>query len=104
MELVEGLGGAPFIPFKSSSVQPTGDSIWAKMYHYFAFNREEFLAHYHTRSNVETAFSMIKDKFGAAVKSKSEWGQVNEVLCKVLCHNICVLVQAMHELGIEPSF
>ena len=104
MELVDGLGATPFIPFKSNSVEPKGDSIWSKMYHYFMFNREEFLAHYHKRSNVETAFSMIKGKFGAAVKSKSDVGQVNEVLCKVLCHNICVLVQAIHELGIEPNF
>ena len=25
-------------------------------------------------------------------------------LAKVLCHNICVLCQAIHELGIEPAF
>ncbi len=31
-------------------------------------------------------------------------GQVNEALCKVLCHNLCVLVQAMHELKIETIF
>jgi hypothetical protein len=22
----------------------------------------------------------------------------------VLCHNLCVLIQAIHELGIEPRF
>ena len=37
-----------------------------KMYHYFMYNREEFLAHYHKRSNVETAFSMIKPEFAVA--------------------------------------
>jgi hypothetical protein len=47
---------------------------------------------------------MVKGKFGAAVRSKSDTGQVNEVLCKVLCHNVCVLVRAMHELGMEPVF
>jgi hypothetical protein len=31
-------------------------------------------------------------------------GQVNEVLAKVLCHNICVLIQAMYEFGIDPDF
>ncbi len=30
--------------------------------------------------------------------------QVNEVLCKILCHNICVLIQSIYELGIEPVF
>jgi hypothetical protein len=55
-------------------------------------------------SNVETAFSIIKAKFGDAVRSKSDIGQLNEVLCKVLCHNLCVLIQAIHELGIKPTF
>ncbi len=74
------------------------------MYYHFMSNREDFLAHYHKRSNVETAFSMIKAKFGDAVRSKSHVGQLNEVLCKVLCHNICVIIQAVHELGIVPRF
>ena len=30
--------------------------------------------------------------------------QVNEVLLKVLCHNICVVIHEMFELGIEPNF
>ncbi len=47
---------------------------------------------------------MIKGKFGSSLRSKSDTGQANEALCKVLCHNLCVLVQAMHELGIEPAF
>src|ERR1043166_6052406 len=98
------VGAMSYIPFKVNTVVPKGNSVWAEMYHYFMYNREEFLAHYHKRSNVETAFSMIKGKFGDAVRSKSDIGQLNEVLCKVLCHNLCVLVQAMHELGIEPTF
>ena len=47
---------------------------------------------------------MIKGNLGSSLRSKSDTGQINEALCKVLCHNICVLVQAIHELGIEPSF
>ena len=42
-------------------------------------------------------------KFGS-VKAKSDTGQVNEVLLKFLCHNICVLIQEMHELGITSAF
>ena len=29
---------------------------------------------------------------------------VNEVLCKIICHNICVLIQEAHELGIDTTF
>jgi len=47
---------------------------------------------------------MIKIKFGDSVRSKTEVAQVNEVLLTVLCHNICVAIQEMFELGIEPSF
>jgi transposase len=103
---VEQLGGTPFVPFKSNTVEPTKEEepIWAKMYYLSMYNRLTFMEHYHMRSNVESAFSMIKGKFGDSVRSKSDTGQVNEALCKVLCHNICCLVQAIHELGIEPTF
>jgi len=47
---------------------------------------------------------MIKGKFGDGVRSKRDIGMINEVLAKVLCHNVCVLIQAIHELGIEPNF
>lgn len=66
--------------------------------------RDEFLRHYHRRSNVETTFHMIKSKFSSRIRSKTPIAQTNEVLCKVLCHNLCVLVQSVYELGIEATF
>ena len=74
------------------------------MYYYFCYNQDAFTRCYHKRSNVETTFSMIKAKFGDSVLSKSDTGQMNEALCKVLAHNICCVIQAVHELGIEPGF
>jgi transposase len=73
------------------------------------FNREEFLRHYHQRSNAESVFSMMKGKVGDSVRSKSEVGQVNEVLARVLCHNMCVLImcvliRATHDLGVHANF
>jgi transposase len=67
-------------------------------------HREEFLGHYHKRSHVETTFSMIKAKFGQRLRSRSMTGQINEALCKVLCHNLCVVIQSVRELGIEAAF
>ena len=62
------------------------------------------MRHYHRRSNVEATFSMIKRKFGERLRSKTEAAQINEVLCKVLCHNICCLISSIYELGVEPMF
>jgi transposase len=100
---VAGVGAVPYIPFKGNTTGE-GPDLWRKLYHYFMFNRDDFLMHYHKRSNIETTYSMIKGKFGDALRAKTETAQVNELLCKVLCHNLCVLVMAMYELGIEPVF
>lgn len=103
-------GGTPFIAFKSVHTgqgghsRPKGSGAWGKMFGYFMYRRDEFFAHYHQRSNVESTFSMIKRKFGDALRSKTETAQVNETLAKVLCHNLVVLIHEMYELGIDPVF
>jgi len=53
LELVEGLGGTAYVPFKSNSQPGEAGSLWERMYHYYQFRREEFLKHYHQRSNAE---------------------------------------------------
>jgi hypothetical protein len=58
---------------------------------------------YHKRSNIESAVSALKE-IGDSVRSKTDIAIVNEVLCKILCHNICCLIQEQGELGIEPVF
>lgn len=61
LDAVERAGATPYVPFKTSTVVPKDNgSIWSKMYHLFMFNREIYLEHFHKRSNVESAFSMIK--------------------------------------------
>ena len=101
--VVAAHGAVPYIAFKSIHTG-SGGGLWQQMYHYFMFKREEFMQHYHKRSNVESTFSMIKAKFRDHIRSKSDTAMINEVLCKILCHNICVLIQEMYELGIEPAF
>jgi transposase len=101
---VMAAGGTPFIAYKSSTLGNTGSVLWQQMFHYFMFKRDEFLQHYHKRSNVESTFSMMKRKFGDSLRSKTDTAMVNETLCKVLCHNLVVLIHEMHELGIEPTF
>lgn len=107
--LVVSKGAQPFIPFKKNTNvnQLYGDrqtSFWKKMYHQYMANQDEFIRHYHKRSNVEATFSMLKRKFGERLRSKTRTAQENEVLCKVLAHNLCCVIQSMYELGIEPEF
>jgi len=103
LEFLDSHGAFPLIPFKDNTVMRNDGDVWSKMFHYFSFNREEFIARYHLRSNVESTFHMIKSKFGGNVRSKGDRAQINEVLAKILCHNICVLIQSMFEFGIEFS-
>ena len=108
LRAVEAVGATAYIPFKENSTPSQShhvfDPVWSRMWHFYNLHRDEFAAHYHKRSNAETTMFMIKSKFGAAVKSKSPTAQVNEVLCKVLAHNVCVLIQSFYELGIESIF
>ncbi|HLX59280.1 MAG TPA: transposase [Ktedonobacteraceae bacterium] len=105
LELVKKLGATPFIPFKSNATgEAEGSVVWEQLYHYYQLNREDFLSHYHKRSNVESTMWMIKSKFDEHIRSKTDTAITNELLCKVLCHNICVVISSMYELGIEPTF
>ena len=97
-------GARPFIPFKSNAQPDRGSDVWSKMFYFYNYNRAEFMAHYHKRSNVESVFQMIKSKFGEKLRSKNETAQINEALTKVLCHNLCVVIQSMYELNVNPEF
>lgn len=102
---IASLGATPFIPFKKNAIpNANGSNAWKKMYHYFMLNQDDFMKHYHQRSNCETVFHMIKSKFKDNVRSKDKVAQLNEVLLKILCHNICVVIQEVHELGINANF
>jgi transposase len=101
----EQIGAVPYIPFKSNAVgNPRGKSrLWRNMFHYFQFRQEEFMEHYHKRSNVETTNMAIKTKLGDGLKNKNFVSQTNELLCKLIAYNITVLINAMFELKIEPN-
>jgi transposase len=105
LQVVTELGGVPYIPFKvNASGKSGGTIIWGLMKKFYDNHREYFMDHYHKRSNAESVFSMIKRKFGHKLYSKSEVGQVNEILCKALAYNICVLIQEYYEMDIKFNF
>jgi len=103
VEAVVAAGGVPFIAPKTNTTGGIG-GLFEKMVHYFNYRRDEFMQHYHRRSNIESAFSMLKRKFGDSCRSKTDVAMRNETLSKILAHNLCVLIQEQHELGIDPVF
>jgi transposase len=102
-DAVAEVGGTLYAAFKSNSTGGVG-GLFEKMFHLFCLNREDYLRHYHKRSNVESTFSMVKRKFGDSLRSKTDTAMVNEALAKLLAHNLVVVIHEMYELGIDPTF
>jgi len=108
-ETVADVGGTPYImPRKGIKLYEIRrfrrGRAWVKMLKLWRDNQEVFLDHYHKRSNVESAFSSMKRKFLPYIRSHNETAQINELLCKVACHNASVLCNAIFELKISPDF
>ena len=111
LDVVVKAGGKPFIPYKVNSVprnsrhkQDDKMDLWEKLYYYWKLHREEWLEHYHQRSNVEACVWMAKSKLGSFVRSKTPIARVNECYVKLLSHNLIVLASAMIHFGIDPTF
>lgn len=103
VEEIFGVGAQPFIAFKSNSTGAAG-GLFERMYHFYQFNRDEYMNRYHKRSNAESTFSAVKRKFGDHVRSRTDVSMTNEVYCKLICQNLTCVIQSQIELGIEPVF
>lgn len=97
-------GGIPYIAFKKNNALDADykSTFWKDMLYLWKTKHPTFTEHYFLRNNVEAAFHAMKAKFGGRLHSKSTGGQFSEALAKALCHNICVLIRSMCELGIDP--
>lgn len=102
VEFIVFSGALSLIKFKENARGDGAHEAWNQTFHYFSLHKAEFLEQYHKRRNVESLFSAMKEKFGKSLRSKTLDGQKNELLCKAICHNLCVLIRAMYEFGIDP--
>jgi hypothetical protein len=100
---VDGVGGTLYAAFKNNTKAHDG-GLFAKAYHHFCANREEYLQHYHLRSNAESCFSALKRKFSTFLRSKTDAALRNESYALVIAYNLSCLVHAIYELGITPTF
>src|SRR6185503_2271783 len=114
--LAAAVGATPYIALRSTAQasamrvwQNPGaqrdSTAWRWLYHLYNLRRDDFLAHYHARSNVESTFSAIKRVFGDTLRSKTRPAQINELLLKVIAYNIVCVVHSTFELGVSvPGF
>ncbi|MHB1425385.1 MAG: transposase [Gemmataceae bacterium] len=102
-QVTKDCGGTAYLAFKVNTSGSIG-GIFERMYHLFCLNKEDYLHHYHRRSNIESTFSAVKRLFGDSVRSKNETAMRNEVLGKFLAYNITLLVHAIYELKLDPKF
>ena len=106
MVQVDGLGAALFAPFKSNVVAPhfADDSAWARMLRKFLTDYDRWADEYHARSNVESAISKLKRLFGDELASRKVVAQCNELLCRVIAHNLVIVIYQMYERGLVTEF
>ena len=103
VETIHAAGGLPFIAPKCNTTGGVG-GLFEKMFRFYQYKQEEFMARYHKRSNVESTFSAIKRKFTDYIRSRTPVAMVNEALAKLLCNNLCCVILSQCELGIEAEF
>jgi hypothetical protein len=98
------LGIDPKIPFKVNSIaRAKGSPGWRQKYFEFMSKRPEFDREYHLRSNVESVNSAIKRTLGEQLLSHNSIARFNELLMRLLCYNISVIIEQAFEHGIYPS-
>ena len=98
-------GGTAFIMFKENSrgrgkKRGNRTPFWKDMWHRFQSDPSAYLERYYQREIVEATFAAIKKRLGETIRSRDPVAQFNELLCKVLVHNIQVLIHESFEHGI----
>jgi hypothetical protein len=77
--------------------------MWNRKFHEFMARRDEFDQIYHRRSNVESTFSAIKRKLGESLLSHNQGARINELLAKILAHNVGVVIRESLVHGLAPG-
>jgi hypothetical protein len=102
-EEIAACGAQGYIAFKSNHTGAVGGHF-EKAFHMFQAFRDENLAKYHLRSNVESDFSAVTRKFSPSVMSLTDTAMTNECLAKFLCQYLSMLVQVEERLGLTQVF
>ena len=88
-QIREELGADSVIPVRTWQGRIRSGTYRQEMYANFDDDR------YRERNKVETAFSVLKRRFGEELKARKYWYQVKEIKIKVILHNLTKAVQTV---------
>jgi transposase len=100
LAVIDSIGAEAFIPFRKDLKDDPKSPLWSKLFHLYSYRSDEFLPHYHKRSNSESTFSAIKRLIGDTLRSKGTIAQMNELLLMVIAYNVTVMIHSTFELGV----
>jgi hypothetical protein len=101
--VADKIGATAYLQFRKGTTGWKG-GYFQKMYHFYQLRRDEFKKRYNLRANAESTHSVLKRRFGGILDSKTDQAIENEILCMVLVHNICIVIQSSYCLGIDTEF
>jgi transposase len=102
-EIVENLGGVPFIKFRKNMTGRSSAAL-TRLAARINADPEAWKDSYNQRANVESAIGVMKTMWGGNVAARKEPGMYMRVAAKAICHNVSRLIRVIHLLGIEPKF
>src|SRR5690554_7461738 len=88
-QIQEEIGADSVIPVRTWKGRVRSGIYRQEMYTDFDQER------YRERNKVETAFSVLKRRFGEELKARKYWYQVKEIKIKVILHNLTKAVQTV---------
>lgn len=101
-DLIADVGATPHIfPKKGILLKKKGSAAWRNMLTELIKDPQEWMGRYHERSNSECYFSSHKRRFTKPLLKKENELRHVEALARVTVLNICMLILAYFEHGVE---
>ena len=97
-QIREEMGIDSVIPVRTWKGKIYSGKYRQEMYNNFDSER------YRERNKVETAFSVIKRRFGENLKARKYWYQVKEIKVKMILHNLTKVIQSVVIVIIVEAF
>nr|WP_246269975.1 IS5 family transposase [Methanofollis tationis] len=97
-QIREEIGADSVIPVRTWKGKIYSGKYRQEMYASFDAER------YAERNKVETAFSVMKRKFGEGLKARIFWYQIKEIKIKLILHNLTKAIQAIVVLVVVEGF